>query len=49
MQFGKDSGSRLTAGKRVEIALSYIYGVGRSRAAAVLAQTGINPIPGSVI
>jgi small subunit ribosomal protein S13 len=29
--------------KRVEIALTYIYGVGRSRAAETLAQTGISP------
>ena len=37
------AGVDLPREKRVEIALSYIYGVGRSRAAAVLAQTGINP------
>jgi small subunit ribosomal protein S13 len=29
--------------KRVEIALTYIYGVGRSRAAETLAQTGVSP------
>jgi small subunit ribosomal protein S13 len=29
--------------KRVEIALTYIYGVGRSRAVETLAHTGISP------
>ena len=29
--------------KRVEIALTYIYGLGRSRAVETLAQTGVNP------
>jgi small subunit ribosomal protein S13 len=29
--------------KRVEIALTYIYGVGRTRATETLAATGINP------
>ena len=29
--------------KRVEIALTYIYGIGRSSAIEILAQTGINP------
>ena len=29
--------------KRVEIALTYIYGVGRTRAAQTLAATGVNP------
>ena len=29
--------------KRVEIALTYIYGIGRSSANDILAQTGINP------
>ncbi len=29
--------------KRVEIALTYIYGIGRSRAAEILAATGVNP------
>jgi small subunit ribosomal protein S13 len=29
--------------KRVEIALTYIYGVGRTRAAQTLAATGISP------
>ena len=29
--------------KRVEIALTYIYGVGRSRAVETLAQTGVSP------
>jgi small subunit ribosomal protein S13 len=29
--------------KRVEIALSYIYGIGRSNTKDILAETGINP------
>ncbi|MGH8893896.1 MAG: 30S ribosomal protein S13 [Actinomycetes bacterium] len=29
--------------KRVEIALTYIYGVGRSRAVETLAQSGVSP------
>jgi len=29
--------------KRLEIALTYIYGIGRTRARETLAQTGINP------
>ena len=29
--------------KRVEIALTYIYGIGRSSAIEILAKTGINP------
>ena len=29
--------------KRIEIALTYIFGVGRTRAKATLAATGINP------
>lgn len=29
--------------KRVEVALTYIYGVGRTRAAKTLAETGIDP------
>ena len=29
--------------KRVEIALTYIYGLGRSRAVATLKETGVNP------
>ncbi len=29
--------------KRLEVALTYIYGMGRSRAKETLAQTGVNP------
>ena len=29
--------------KRIEVALTYIYGIGPARAAAVLEKTGINP------
>ena len=36
-------GVDLPRDKRVEIALTYIYGVGRTRAAATLAATGVDP------
>jgi len=36
------AGVDLPRDKRVEIALSYIYGIGKSRAVAILAHTGIN-------
>jgi len=36
-------GVDLPRDKRVEVALTYIYGVGRTRAAQTLAATGINP------
>ncbi len=29
--------------KRIEVALTYIYGIGRTRAHEVLAQTGVSP------
>jgi small subunit ribosomal protein S13 len=29
--------------KRLEVALTYIYGIGRTRAEETLAQTGVNP------
>jgi small subunit ribosomal protein S13 len=37
------SGVDLPNAKRVEIGLTYIYGIGRSRANEILAKTGINP------
>lgn len=37
------SGVDLPREKRVEIALTYIYGIGRTRAAETLAATGVNP------
>jgi len=36
------SGVDLPRDKRVEIALTYIYGIGRTRALETLAQTGVN-------
>lgn len=36
-------GVDLPRDKRLEVALTYIFGVGRSRAQETLAQTGINP------
>ena len=37
------SGIDLPRDKRIEVALTYVYGIGPSRAAEVLAKTGINP------
>lgn len=37
------SGVDLPREKRVEIGLTYIYGIGRSQANKILAATGINP------
>jgi small subunit ribosomal protein S13 len=36
-------GVDLPRNKRVEVALTYIYGIGPSRSKQILAQTGINP------
>ena len=36
-------GVDLPRDKRVEVALTYIYGLGRSRAVETLKQTGVNP------
>jgi small subunit ribosomal protein S13 len=37
------SGVDLPREKRLEIALTYIYGIGRTRAEETLAQTGVSP------
>ena len=37
------SGIDLPREKRIEVALTYIYGIGPARAAAVLEKTGISP------
>jgi small subunit ribosomal protein S13 len=37
------AGVDLPRGKRIEIALTYIYGIGRSRATEILQQTGVDP------
>ncbi len=37
------SGIDLPRDKRIEVALTYIYGIGRSRAKKILEKTGINP------
>ncbi|MBR5001593.1 MAG: 30S ribosomal protein S13, partial [Firmicutes bacterium] len=37
------AGVDLPRDKRVEIGLTYIYGIGRPTAAKILEQTGINP------
>ncbi len=37
------SGVDLPREKRMEIALTYIFGIGRSRSREILAETGIDP------
>lgn len=37
------AGVDLPRDKRMEVALTYIYGIGRTRAAELLAETGISP------
>ena len=37
------SGVDIPNAKRVEIGLTYIYGIGRSRSNEILAKTGVNP------
>ncbi len=37
------AGVDLPADKRLEIALTYIYGIGRTTARKILADTGVNP------
>jgi small subunit ribosomal protein S13 len=37
------SGIDLPRDKRIEIALTYVYGIGRTSATKILATTGINP------
>ncbi|MGH7545755.1 MAG: 30S ribosomal protein S13 [Gemmatimonadota bacterium] len=37
------AGVDLPREKRVEIALTYIYGIGRSSAQSILGETGVNP------
>ena len=37
------SGVNLPNNKRIEIGLTYIFGIGRSRAAKIIEQTGISP------
>ncbi len=37
------SGIDLPRDKRVEVGLTYIYGIGRTRSSQVLAATGVNP------
>ena len=40
------AGIDLPRDKRIEIGLTYIFGIGRTSATKILAQAGINPIPG---
>jgi len=37
------AGVDLPRGKRIEVALTYIYGIGRTRASRILGATGVNP------
>ena len=43
------SGVDLPREKRVEIGLTYIYGIGRSTAQNILRETGVTPTSGSRI
>ncbi|HRQ33415.1 MAG TPA: 30S ribosomal protein S13, partial [Anaerolineales bacterium] len=36
-------GVDLPRNKRVEVGLTYLYGIGSTSARAILAQTGVNP------
>ena len=40
---GRIAGIDLPREKRIEIALTYIYGIGRTSATKILAEAGINP------
>ena len=37
------AGVDLPQNKRIEVALTYIYGIGRSRSEEILSQTGVSP------
>ena len=37
------AGVDLPREKRIEVALTYIYGIGRSTAQSILAETAVNP------
>ena len=37
------AGVNIPDGKRIEISLTYIFGIGRSTAQAILAETGVEP------
>ena len=43
MQMARISGVDLPREKRVEIGLTYIYGIGRTSANRILAEAGVNP------
>lgn len=43
MGMARIAGVDLPRDKRVEVALTYIYGIGRTRAKQLLAMTGVNP------
>ncbi len=43
MAMARIAGIDLPREKRVEIGLTYIYGIGRSKAAKILSETGVNP------
>jgi small subunit ribosomal protein S13 len=42
-QMARIAGVDLPNDKRIEIALTYIYGIGNTSASEIIAQTGINP------
>jgi small subunit ribosomal protein S13 len=43
MNLARIEGVDLPRNKRVEIGLTYIYGIGRSTSQKILAETGVNP------
>jgi len=43
VKMARIAGVDLPRDKRVEIALTYIYGIGRSRSNEILAKAGVNP------
>ena len=43
MTLARISGVDLPGNKRIEVGLTYLYGVGNSSAQKILAQTGVNP------
>ena len=42
-KYGKNFGVDLPRDKRIEIGLTYVYGIGRTSAKKILEQTGIDP------
>ena len=43
------AGVDLPREKRVEVALTYIFGIGRPTSSRILGETGVSPTPGCAI